>query len=109
MQWGKNTYFLSTHYKFIQNDKIEEGTLLTLTNANSDPFDYPLGERGVDFFETLEHSHVHSFYPHKEDEEKEDDDLVEENEENEDLIEANYCNKNTEVDKFFKSKVCFML
>ena len=28
----KNFYFLSSHYKFIQNDKIEEGRLLNATN-----------------------------------------------------------------------------
>ena len=33
----KNTCFVSTHYKFIENDKIEEGTLLDATNHSLDP------------------------------------------------------------------------
>ena len=44
----KNTYFLSSHYKFIENDKIEEGTLLNATNDILDPFLYLLGNCGVD-------------------------------------------------------------
>ena len=80
----KNTYFLSSHYKFIQNDKIEEGTLLNATNDSSDPFDYHLGKCGVDSFQTLEHTQIHTLCPHEEDEENEDGDLVEKDEENED-------------------------
>ena len=37
--WRKHTSFLSSHYKFIQNDKNEEGTLINATNDSSDPFD----------------------------------------------------------------------
>ena len=36
----KNTYFISHRYKFIENDKIEEGTLLNAANGSLDPFDY---------------------------------------------------------------------
>ena len=90
---GENyTYFISTHYKFIENDKIEEETFLNETNDSSDPFYYHVGNCGVDSFKTLEHSQIHTFYPHEEYEENEDGDLVEEDEENEDLIETNYCN-----------------
>ena len=34
----KNTYFISEIYKFFENGKIEEGTLLNATNDNLDPF-----------------------------------------------------------------------
>ena len=38
----KITYFISNHYKFIENDKIEEVSLLNSTNNSLDPFDsYP--------------------------------------------------------------------
>ena len=36
----KYTYFLCNRYKFIENDKIEEGTLLNATNNSLNPFDY---------------------------------------------------------------------
>ena len=105
----KYTYFLSSHYKIIQNDKIEEGTLLNATNDSSDPFDYHLGKCGVDSFKTLEHTQIQAFYPHEEDEEKEDGDLVAEDEGNEDLIESNYCNGTKEVVKIFNQKcvICY--
>ena len=57
----------------------------------------------------LEHSQVHTFYPHEEDEENDDDDLVEEVEEKEDLIETNYCNGTNELVKIFNQKcvICY--
>ena len=38
MAGEKYTFFIDHHYKFIGNDKIEEGTLLNTTNNNIDPF-----------------------------------------------------------------------
>ena len=73
---------------------------MNATNDSSDPSYYHLGECGVDYFKTLEHSEFHNCYPHEEDEENEDGDLVEEDEESEDLTEANYCNG---------TRVCYML
>ena len=47
---GENyTYFLYDCYKFIENDKIEEGTLLSTTNTTLDPHDYHVGKCGADF------------------------------------------------------------
>ena len=72
---GNYTYFISTCCKFPEKDKIEEGTLINATNHSSDPFDYHLEKCGVDSFKTLEHTEIHTFYPHNEkDEEDEDDD-----------------------------------
>ena len=34
------TYFLYHRYKFIENDKNEEGTLLNATNNSLDPYEY---------------------------------------------------------------------
>ena len=106
----KYTYFLDHHYKFIENDKIEEGSLLNTTNTSLDPFDYHLEKCGIDSFKKLERSLIHSFWPgHGED--IEDDDLVEEDivEGNEDLIETQYFNGNNEVVKIFNQKcvICF--
>ena len=61
------TYFISSHYKFIENDKIEEGIFLNATNSSLDPFNYHLGKCGVDSFQTLERSQIPTFYPHVED------------------------------------------
>ena len=96
---------MSTHYKFIENDKIDEGTLLNETNDSSHPFDYRLEKCGVNFFKTLEHSEIHTFYPlNEEDEENGGDDLAEEDVEDEVLIETNYTNGNKEVVKIFNQK-----
>ena len=106
----KYTYFLSSHYKFIENDKIEEGTFLNATNNCVDPFDYRLEKCGVDSFKTLEHIQIHTCWPSfGEHEENEDDYLVEEDEENEDLIETNCCTGNNEVVKMFSQKCVICL
>ena len=108
----KYTYFISTRYKFNEDDKIEEGTLLNSANDSLDPIDYHLGKRGVDSFKTLEHSQIDTFYPHEEDEENEDGDLFEEDEENEDLIETNYWNGTNELVKlvlYVMKEIVFML
>ena len=104
----KNTYFLYHRYKFIENGKIEEGTLLNTTNDSLDPYNYHLEKSGIDSFKKLKHSLIHTFWPgHGED----DDDLVEEDvvEGNEDLIETQYINGNNEVVKIFNQKcvICY--
>ena len=50
---SRYTYFISTHYKFIENDKIEEGTLLTSSDDGLDPYDYHLSKNGLDCFKKL--------------------------------------------------------
>ena len=85
------TYFLYHRYKFIENDKIEEGTLLNATSGSLDPFDYHVEKFGVDSNKRLERSLIHAFWPgHGEDRENEDDnsDVEDENEEGGDLIET---------------------
>ena len=99
------TYFISYHYKFFENDKTEEGTLLSATNNNLDPFLYHLRNCGVDSFIELERSQIHSCWPHDDGEDEnveiEDDILVEEGE---DLIERHYCNGSKELVKIFEEK-----
>ena len=106
----KYTYFISNHHKIIENDKIEEGTLLNARNDSSDPFDYHLEKCGIDSFRVSEHSEIRTPYPHNdEDDENEDGDLVEEEEENEHLMEANFTNGNNEVVKIFNQNCVFWL
>ena len=97
---GKYTYFTSIHNKFIENDNIEEGTLLNVTNGSLDPFNYHLEKCGVDCFRTLERNQIHTFYPHIE--EDAEDVLVEQGE---DLFETNSCNGTNEVIKIFNQKI----
>ena len=108
----KYTYFLYHRYKFVENDKIEERTLLNVTNNSLDPYDYHLEECGKDSFKKLERNLIHTFWPdHGENIENEDDDLVEEDEveEHGDLIETQYLNGNNEVIKIFNQKCVICL
>ena len=108
------TYFLYHRYKFIENDKIEEGTLLNVTNISLDPYDYHLEKCGIDSFKKLERNLIHSFWSdHGEDTENENDDLIEQNEDNiqEDvnLHELEYINGDNKIVKVFNQKcvICF--
>ena len=44
----KYTYFSYDGHKFIENDKIEESTLLNATNNSLDPYDYHVEKCGLD-------------------------------------------------------------
>ena len=46
----KYKYFISTHYKFIGDDKIQEGNLLNSSNDSLVPYDYHLSKNGKDCF-----------------------------------------------------------
>ena len=108
----KVTYFLHNRYKFIENNKIEEGNFLNATNNSLDPFDYHVEKCGVDSFKRLERSLIHSFWPgHGENIENEDDisDVEYEVEEDGDLIEEQYLNGNNEVVKIFSQKCVICL
>ena len=105
-----NTYFLYHHYKSIENDKIEEGTLLNVTNNSLDPYDYHVQKCGLDSFKKLEHSLIHTCWPgHGEDIENADDlsDVKNEVDGGGDLIETSYTNGNNEVVKIFNQK-CYL-
>ena len=107
------TYFLYHHYKFIENDKIEEGTLLNVTNNSLDPYGYHLEKCGIDSFKKLELSLIHSFWPGHGENIENDDDSDEENGDNtqEDINihELQYTNGNNVVVKVFNQKcvICF--
>ena len=108
----KYTYFPYHRYKFIENDKIEEGLLLNATNGSLDPFDYQLEKCGVESFKRLERSLIHNFWPdHGENIENDDDisDVEDEVEEDGDMIETSYTDGNNEVVKCFNRKCIICL
>ena len=53
-------YFLYNRYRFLENNKIEEGILLNSTNTSLDPYDYHVEKCGLDSFKKLEHSLIHT-------------------------------------------------
>ena len=104
---AKYTYSIAHQYKLIENDTIEEGTLLNATNNNLDPFLYHLRKCGKDVFKKLDRSQIHSYWPL--DEEDEIVDLDDEEIEDEDSIKTSYCNGNNEVFKISNQKcvICY--
>ena len=105
----KYTYVLYNRYTFIENDKIEEGTLLNATNNSLDPYDYHLAKCGKDSFKNLERSLIHTFWPGVGEDVENEDDISDLEDEVEDLIETQYLNGNNEVVKIFNQKcvVCY--
>ena len=96
------TYFLYHRYKFIENDKILEGTLLNASRSSLDPYDYHTESCGIDSLKKLDHSLIHTFWPgHGEDQNENVEDVI--------LIEPSYTNGNNEVVKIFNQKcvICF--
>ena len=102
----KYTYFLYYRYKFIENDKIEEGSLLNASNNSLDPYENHLEKCGRDSFKKLERVLIHTLWPgHVNNIEGLED---EENEDNtqEDIIiqELQYTHGNNENKKVFNQK-----
>ena len=64
------TYFISKHYNYIENDKIEEGTSLNNTNKNLDPFAYRLKKCVEDVFQTMFCFQIHAYHTNEEHEEE---------------------------------------
>ena len=104
------TYFLSSHYKFIENDRFGQGTLLNATNNSLNPYDYHVEKCSKNAFKKLERTQIQNFWPgFEEHEENEVDYLVEEDEENDDLIDAKFNDGNNEVVKIFSQKCVICL
>ena len=101
----KYTYFMYHRYKFIENDKIEEGTLLNATNSSLDPFDYHFEKCGENSFRKLEYSLIHTCGPgHGEDIENEDDIREDVN-----IHELEYTDGSNEIVKVFNQKCVICL
>ena len=108
------TYFLYHRYKFIENDEVEEGTLLNRTDNSLDPYDYHVEKCGIDSFRKLEHTLIHTLWPgYGEDIEDEADVLVEEGEDNIqedfDIHEIEYTHGDNEIVKVFNQKCVICL
>ena len=110
----KFTNFLYNRYKFIENNKIEEETLLNATNTSLDPYGYHAEKCGLDSCKKLEHSLIHTCWPvhgENEDDISDVEKTVEEVEVDgyEDLIETHYLKGNNEMFKFFYQKcvICY--
>ena len=102
----KYTYFIYNRYKFIENDKIEEDTLLNTINGSLDPFDYHVEKCGIDSFKKLERSLIHTCWPGvgEEDEDEENGD-----EEDVNIHELEYTDGSNEVVKIFNHKCVICL
>ena len=81
----KHSYFISNHYVFIENGKIEMCTLLNDTNDSRDPVDYHLAKYGENSFEKPNYERIHKYYSNN----NEEDIWIEEEEV---FFEPNYCN-----------------
>ena len=106
----KYTKFIAHHYKYIENNKIEEGTLLNVINMY--PHDYHLNKCELDSFKRSERSLIHTFWPDVgQDIENENDnsDVEDEVEEDGDLIEKSYTNGNNEGVEIFNQKCVICL
>ena len=107
------THFLYYRYNFIENDKIEENTLLNATNDSLDPFDYHVKKCGIDSFKKLERSLIHTLYSSHGENIENDNGLIEENEddiqEDIDIHELEYTNGDNKIVKVFNQKcvICF--
>ena len=104
------TYFLYHRYKFIENDKIEEGTLLNATNTSLDPYDYHLEKCGIDSFKNLERNLIHSFWSgHGEDIESDDEENEDNFQEDVNIHELEYTDGDNKIVKVFNQKcvICF--
>ena len=100
------TYFLYNRYRFIGNDKIEEGTLLNTTDYSIDPFDYHVEKCGGNSFKKIEFSLIHSYWLNQDEDDDDDDDVIEQ----EILIEKPaYLNGDNEIVKFFNEKCVIRL
>ena len=105
----KYTYFISEHYKLIENDKIEEGSLLNATNDSVDSYDYHLSKNGlVCFKKLLDCNRIHSFELSM-DGNMEDIPDPEENIEDVDVEGLEYTDGNNRIVKIFNPKCIICL
>ena len=111
----KFTYFKSTHYKFIENEKIDDGTLLNLSSNSFDPFYYHVSKNGLNCFKKLlDCNRNHSPWPDMksggmEETVEDDEDVEEDDEEKVDIRELEYTSGSNEVVKIFNQKCVLCL
>ena len=109
----KYTYYLSTHYKFIRNNKIQEGILLNSSNDSLDPYDYHLSKNGKNCFKKLlECNRTHSNWLSMECGDMDEifeEDIEEDVEQDVNIRELKYTDGSNEVVKIFVQKFVICL
>ena len=106
----KYTYFISEHFKFIENDKIEEGTLLNSSDGCMDPYDYHLTKKGMQCFtKILECNRIHSFWLSMEGDMEEIDNPEEDVEDYDNIHELEYTDGSNKAVKIFNQKCVICL
>ena len=110
----KYTSFVSEHYKFIENGRIEERSLLYSTDGSGVLYVYHLANCGVGAFKTIECIQIYTCYPEKEDDEEEDVWRAQRKmyawvEEQKNLGQPTFCYGNNEMMKNFNQNcvICF--
>ena len=58
----KYTYFISDHYKFLENEKPAKETSLNSTNNSFDSFNYHLAKCDEDALRTMKGKQIRTFY-----------------------------------------------
>ena len=96
----KYTNFIYNRYNFIENVKIEEGSLLYRTKSSLHPFDYHVEKCGEYFSKKLECSLIHTFWPGVGEDIEDEEDV--------NLHELEYTDGSNEVVKILsqKSVIC---
>ena len=107
----KNIYFISAHYKFLENHKIEERMLLNASNNCLDPHDYHFSKKRLDCFKNLlDCNRIHSCWLSLQSGDKEE--IVENEEDVEEDVniqELEYTDGSNEVVKFLNQKCVIRL
>ena len=108
---GENyTYFISTHYKFIENDKIQESSLLNSTNDSLYPYDYHVNKNGLDCSkESLERNRIHCSSVNRAEIDEDESEDEDEDEDDINLPEIEYTNGSIEPKKISIKNVFFAL
>ena len=105
---GIDTNFLSDLCKYIENNRIEEATLLNNTANSLDPFDFHVLRCGEKFCNEIEHNLIHTYYSDADEDEDEDEDIRRNQRDleqwgapQEELFKPYCCNGNVEIVKIF--------
>ena len=113
----KDTYFITDHYKFIENNKYDDGTSLKSTNDSFDPFGCHMLKCGKNAVQESRYEQIYTYYTKTNEDDEEDDEeegiwraqrsLDVWAREQEALFKLDRCNGSNEVVKIFNQK-CVM-
>ena len=69
----KYTCFMYNHYNFIENEKLQDGTLLNATNHSLDPYEFHVQICGSDSLKTMEIIIIQNLWPEEEEDDENED------------------------------------